>query len=317
MTSSTNLRSSLDLIEVKSGKFFSAQVLKDMLTTVASVLFFGKAYKLDYRELSKLMSLVVKTDIADALFAGDHSVDLQDYLVDDVMPGHHDELEEGEVTFDPDVPTGEILPELWADLEVEVAKSIQAVADKLGSVIGKMPGKQGKLLFSSMMSMNKQRPTLGVYGAQIKHQHQDENLLILDVSGSMTESTIRRIIEDVVALSWKADAHLAIVSNTTTYWAPGAYSVDEVLAKAEYGGTCYETLAPLFDGRNWGTVITVADYDSSRDAKRYLAGNCSGRVDQVLDISLVNRPTYLAECVGQFAGEVRPLLIANSQYPIA
>ena len=73
----------------------------------------------------------------------------------------------------------------------------------------------------------------------------------------------RTIVEDVVALSWEADAHLAIVSNTCTHWFPGEYSVSAVLNAAEYGGTHYEELAPLFENYDWGVVITIADYDSS------------------------------------------------------
>jgi hypothetical protein len=127
----------------------------------------------------------------------------------------------------------------------------------------------------------------------------------------MTEGTIRRIIEDVVALSYEADAHMAVVSDTTTYWEPGSYSVDDVLNACEYWGTHYETLEPLLN-MDWGTVICVADYDSSADAKRHLAQNCKGVIDLVIDVSLVNQPTYLAECVGQFASEIRPMLIGNS-----
>ena len=83
----------------------------------------------------------------------------------------------------------------------------------------------------------------------------------------------------------------------------------DVLAKAEYGGTHYEQLKPLFD-QSWGTVITIADYDSSPSAMKTLA-NCKGHIGQVLDISLVSRTTFLAECVGQLADEVRPLMLAQ------
>jgi hypothetical protein len=31
----------------------------------------------------------------------------------------------------------------------------------------------------------------------------------------------------------------------------------------------------------------------------------------------VNQPTFLAQCVGQLADEVRPLLIANSSYVLS
>lgn len=82
-----------------------------------------------------------------------------------------------------------------------------------------------------------------------------------------------------------------------------------MLDRAEYGGTRYETLAPLFN-RDWGTVVTIADYDSANIAKSVI-GNCTGHIGTVLDISLVNRSTFLAECVGQLADKVQPLMVAQ------
>jgi hypothetical protein len=58
-------------------------------------------------------------------------------------------------------------------------------------------------------------------------------------------------------------------------------------------------------------VVTIADYDSSRSAKDAVA-RCTGSIDTVLDISLVDRPTFLAECVGQLASKTQPLLIAET-----
>ena len=165
------------------------------------------------------------------------------------------------------------------------------------------------MLFASMAKINRLRPTVGVYGAHIRHAPVPEVLVVLDVSGSMTEETIEAIIGDVVAMSYNANASLAVVSNSAFLWAPGGYSVKAVLAKAEYGGTHYEQLKPLFD-QSWGTVITIADYDSSPSAMKTLA-NCKGHIGQVLDISLVSRTTFLAECVGQLADEVRPLMLAQ------
>jgi hypothetical protein len=331
MTASTKmkssaLRSSLDLVEIKPGVKFSKATLKALLPDTETVLFFGKVYSLDAAQLGNLLLLVLDTDVAHALLGegGVHSTDLQDYLLN----GQYDEdgnwidpiaesmfMAEGDVTFDPDVPKGEILPEVWKSLEVEVAQSIKDVAAKLESVVNLLPGKQGSMVFGAMMKLNRNRPTIGDYRAKIHHEPVKENLLILDVSGSMNSDTVSRIIDDVVALSYMANAHLAIVSNSCTHWEPGSYSVDGVLAKAEYGGTHYETLMPLFDGRDWGVVITVADYDSSPAAKSALAST-SGRADLVLDISLVERPTFLAECVGQLAAEVRPLLIASDRHSV-
>jgi len=319
---SADLRSSLQIIEVRPGKRFSVATLRSLLPDVETALFFGKVYDLDAGQLAALLHTVLKTDLSTALFAdgGSHSNDLQDYLLD----GYYDEdgdwhqpiigsAYDGEVVLDPEVPHGEILPAVWEQLEVEVAQSIKDVAAKLESAVAMLPGKQGQMVFSSMMKLNAKRPTLGDYRAQIHHAPQKQNLLILDVSGSMTSQTIEKIIDDVIALSYSANACMAVVSDTTTYWDAGSYDVDTVLSACEFNGTHYETLTDLLC-RDWGTVITVADYDSSASAKQHLAKKATGRIDQVLDVSLVGQPTFLAECVGQFAAEVRPILIGNSDY---
>jgi hypothetical protein len=284
-----------------------------MLPDAETVFFFGKVYDLDHVQLSQLLYTVLGGDLATALSEGDHSTTLQGYLddlVDDIYG-----VEEGDITYDPDVPTGEILPEVWKSLEVEVAQSIKDVAAKLGEVVGMLPGKTGEMHFRSMMTLNAKRPTIGDYRARIHHSRQQQNLLILDVSGSMTSGTVRTIVNDVVALAYEANAHLAIVSDTVTHWEPGNYDAESVLSKAEFNGTHYEQLAPLMD-LDWGVVITVADYDSYVDARAALARR-TGSIDLVLDVSLVNRPTFLAECVGTRAKEVRPILVAPGPYVLS
>lgn len=310
MTSS-ELKASLEIVEVKPGLRFSKSALRALLPNVETALFFGKVYDLNAYQLGELLLVVHNTPLSQALLGegGMHSTDLQDYVVD--LLNHCPDIEDGDIVFDPDVPQGEILPELWKQLEVEVADSIKAVAEKLHSVVSRLPGKQGEMMFQSMRVLNAKRPVIGDYKARIHHAPQKENLLILDVSGSMTRETVSTIVDDVVALAYNANAHLAIVSNTCFYWTPGSYDTDSVLSKAEFGGTQYEQLTPLFD-RDWGVVITVADYDSSWDAKQALA-QCVGSIDEVLDVSLVNQPTFLAECVGQLADSVRPILVAARQ----
>lgn len=324
LMSPSDLGASVQLVEIKPGVRFSLATLRELLPDTETILFFGKVYGLDAQQLAALLHAVLNSDLSSALFAegGEHSNDLQDYILDgfvdeygDWIPGVADSItvNEGDITFDPDVPKGEILPEVWKDLEVVVAQSIKDVAAKLESVVNMLPGKQGSMVFGAMRKLNLRRPSIGDYKARIHHEPVKENLLILDVSGSMNAETIARIIDDVVALSYMANAHMAVVSTTTTYWEPGSYTVEDVLSACEYGGTHYETLQPLFDNKDWGVVITVADYDSSMSAKSRVA-KMSGRIDQVLDISLVNQPSFLAECVGQLAAEVRPLLIGSSQY---
>lgn len=317
-TSSTrsSLTASLDLVEIKPGVKFSKAALKDLLPDVETTLFFGKVYELNHVQLSHLLQVVCKTPLVDALLGegGMHSNELQDYLID--ISYHVPEVTLGDLCFNPTVPHGEILPQVWESMQVEVATSIKAVAAKLEHVVSHMPGKQGHMLFNSLMVMNRKRPTIGDFRAQVKHHRQTPNLVILDVSGSMTSSTVSAIIEDVVALSYSANASLAIVSNTCTVWEPGTYDVDTVLSAAEFGGTQYETLAPLLN-QDWGVVVTIADYDSSPSAKSAIAQQSTGHIDLVLDVSLVNQTTYLAKCVGQLADEVKPLLVGNSDYVLS
>lgn len=305
--SSSELRQSLDLLELKPGKLVSWKALGSLLPDVETALFFAKAYDLDYAKLARLLERLFSSSVLGALQHGDHSLELQDYLVDTIP---EDVLPQAAPSFVDAPPKAEILPYLWEQAETTIAQSIKDVALKLAGTLDLLPSKEGSMTFSHMAKLNKQRPAVGTYGASIKHKRQAENLVILDVSGSMNEDTVRGIISDVIALSWKANAHLAIVSNTCFHWEPGTYNVADVLREAEFAATRYEKLAPLMQ-RNWGTVVTIADYDSSYGAKDLLAG-CTGRIGQVLDISLVNQPTFLAECVGQLADEVKPLLIAQS-----
>ena len=299
--------SEFELFDLGNNKKISVAALRRLLPDIETTLFFGKVYKLDAQKLGQLLQLTHESDVLTALFEGSHSVELQSYLVD-VVPDH---IDVEPYIGTPEAPKdSEVLAQLFASAEVEVAESIAKVADTLAGTLDRLPSKEGQMLFKSMASLNHKRGTIGTFKASIQHQPVPDVLVILDVSGSMSAKTIRTIIDDVVALSWKANAHLAIVSNDTFLWEPGSYDSTAVLAKAQYGGTQYETLAPLFDNRSWGTVVTIADYDSSRDAKRVIAAT-NGSVGTVLDISLVDRPTFLGECISTIAKEVKPLLVST------
>ena len=299
--------SEFDLFDLGNNKKISVAALRRLLPDIETALFFGKVYKLDAYQLGQLLQLTHESDVLTALFEGSHSAELQSYLVD-VVPDH---IDVEPYIGTPEAPKdSEVLAQLFASAEVEVAESIAKVANTLAGTLDRLPSKEGQMLFKSMAALNHKRGTIGVHKASIVHQSVPDVLVILDVSGSMSAETIRTIIDDVVALSWKANAHLAIVSNDTFLWEPGSYDSTAVLAKAQYGGTQYETLAPLFDNRSWGTVVTIADYDSAYDAKRVIA-KTNGSVGTVLDISLVDRPTFLGECISTIAQNVKPLLVST------
>jgi hypothetical protein len=277
------------------------------------MLFFSKVFDLDHNQVKNLLWLLFHSDLVEALTTPEgHSTDLQDYVLDlgYQAPG----VTPGDMLFHDDpVPDGEILPELFRQLEVTVAQSIKDVANKLSGVFGMMPSKQGNMVFKSMMKMNKLRPTIGVHGASIQHHLVKDCLLIVDDSSSVSRATVLAMLEDLVALGYEVNAHLALVSDTVRHWEPGGYSVSDVSDAIQNSGTHYETLGPLLD-REWGTVICVADYDSSNDARRYIGEKCVGHIDHVIDVSLVNQPTFLAECVGQLADKITPMLVGNSNY---
>jgi hypothetical protein len=302
-----------ELITLTPTKKMPLQVLKRLLPDIQTALFFAKVYKLEAENLTTLIARLFRMDLIEAFTSEGHlhSNELQEYLIDTVPEVIH----QAKATFGKveKVPDTVLLGELWEAAEVEVAKSIQDVATKLEGVLHAMPGTQGETIFKHLRELNVQRNQLGAsFKMGFKHKTSASNLVILDVSGSMTAETIRKIASEVVGLAIKADAELAIVSNTTFHWKAGEATVDSVLNAAEFGGTRYETLAPLFD-RNYGTVVTIADYDSAVDARACIASQ-PGRIGKLLDISLVNRPTYLGECVGQLAAEVKPLMIGSSRH---
>lgn len=312
MESYAATKRALETYEVRPGMVVSLEVLKDLLPEPDIALFFGKMYGLDYKQLSDLIRTLFQQTVVQVLLAngGSHSHDLQGYVVDVVPPA---ELMQAGMQKWVDTGGHEFLPELFDQLKVEIAESIQALAEKLADALSLVQGKEGTMLFKSLLVLNKQRQgVLGQYKATIVHPSKPKNLVILDDSGSVDSPTITAIADEVVALAYKADAGLAMVSGTTRYWEPGTFSTADVLAAAQYGGTHYETLANLLN-EDWATVITIADYDSSRSAQQHLA-RCTGRINEVLDISLVDQPSFLAECVGQLADEVRPLLVGNSSY---
>lgn len=306
--SSNDLELSVTLFDLGGSRFVSHKQLKDWLPDSETTLWFAKLFKLDYRKLGDLLRIVSGSSVVEALLAGNHSTELQDYLVATVP---NVVLTQAMPAYVETPPPGEFLPQLWEAATCQVAEAIQQVADKLSGSLALLPSKEGRMTFATMAKMNRLRPTIGDYQANIMHQAVPDVAVVLDVSGSMNEITIKTIINDVVAMSWAANAHLIIVSNHAYHWEPGSYNVADVLAKAEYGGTYYEELAPLFN-RDWGVVITIADYDSSLGAKRALA-SCTGHISRLMDVSLVNRPTFLAECLGQLADEVTPLLVSSPE----
>lgn len=315
LTSNQQIQKDLELFEFVPGRKARVLVLKRLLPDIHTALFFGKALSMSFTDLSKLLLVVFNKPIVSLLFndGDNHSNKLQDYLVETIPP---DVYPQGKsLTFVEDHHHADFLPAFWDEVDVTIAKSVRDVALKLSLVLDALPSKAGNMVFTHMARLNRQRPTIGTYQASIAHQAVPDVLVILDVSGSMSAGTVTAIAADVVALGWEANAHLAIVSDTCFHWEPGTYTVASVLEAAEYSGTYYEMLAPLLD-RDWGTVITIADYDSSADAKEFVGRSATGRIGRVLDLSLVNRPTYLSEVVGQLADSVEPLMVGSSQYVI-
>lgn len=312
------LKSSTDVTTFATGRSFPTKFLKDTLPDVETVLFFAKVYKLEPAEVSSLLHTCAPSAVVDALTAEaeNHSQDLQDFIVEEFQDEngdwHYVEPAFLEATPGATAPVeAELLPEMWKNIELVIADSIAQVADTIATTIEHMPGRTGEMVFQTLAKVNARRPTIGDYRAGFKHQQVKRVLVVFDVSGSMSETTVRTIVDDVVGLAYESNAALAIVSNTATFYPAGGFSTQQVLNDAEYGGTYYDQLRPLFTDQDWDVVVTIADYDSSPSAKQVLS-HCNSKIGQLFDVSLVNRSTYLAECLAHMANEVRPLLIANT-----
>ena len=315
--SNTEVKDSLTLFRLDSKRLISVQKLKELLPDVQTAAWFGAYYKLSRTQLAELFLILFDSPVLETLMTEGykHSTSLQTYLAQTLSPAEYGELQMQKV-LQPEAPAPDlILPQLWEAAEVKVATVLREVADTITDVVDRLPSKNGKMVFRTLAKMNANRPTVGVYEPHISHHRRASSLLILDVSGSMTEETIRTIAADVVGLAWKADAHLAVVSNTMTVWEPGGYDVKAILRAAEFSGTHYEQLAPLFN-QNWGTVITVADYDSSWSAKEALRG-CSSTIEEIIDISLVDRPTFLSESLGHMAKKITPMIVGSDRFPLS
>ena len=312
MTESYNHQEAFDFLGLPSGGKISWEKLRELLLDVPTALFFANAYKLPRKDVVELLSRLFDLPVLSALQEGGHSEELQDYLVSifpeemtvNVFPGKAEAPKAA-------APNKELLLPLWEAAQVELAASIQEVADRLGKVLASLPGREGHMAFKTMAKMNR-RGTVGSFDAFVQHQAAPKpNLVILDVSGSMTEATVATIVEDVVRLAWGADAWLAIVSDSCFVWEPGSATVQSILASAEYRGTRYEELLPLFLEREWGVVTTIADYDSSGRVKSVFDQKARGSIETLLDLSLVERPTFMAEVLGILAKEVKPLMVGT------
>lgn len=311
------IHNSTEVTTFTSGRAFPTKFLQQSLPDVETVLFFAKVYDLEPSDVSLVLHQCVPSPVVDALTAeaGMHSISLQDYLVEEYQDSngdwHYDSLEFLEMLGGVKKPVdAELLPEVWKNLELTIADSIAKVAETIATTIEHMPGRTGEMVFQTLAKVNARRPTLGDYRAGFHHTPQKRVLVVFDVSGSVSQNTVATIVDDVVGLAYEANAALAIVSNSCFFYPAGGFSTDQVLGDAEYRGTHYEQLVPLFTDQSWDVVVSIADYDSSPSAAAALS-RCNGKIGQLFDVSLVSRSTYLAECLAPLATEVRPLLIAS------
>lgn len=305
--------SDLELIEVKPGSVYQISLLRKILKSPKWVIRFGALKQLDAVQLAALLRLLFPdSDLVSAILSegGRHSGHLQSYIV---ALGYENLAYNAEVVpdgTDESAEDDEVLAELVERFETKVAAGLEDVLNELDDVLIHMPGKQGRMEIKRVMKLDRRMRKIGVAETVISHANKRENLVVFDDSGSMGEDTVLRIAAAVKNMANMANAHLVLVSNTARHWNPGEFNVSGIKAAAEYGGTHYETLAPYME-RQWGTVVTIADWDSSWGAKEALA-RCKGSIELLLDISLVARPTFLAECLEPLAREVRPLLVAKS-----
>ena len=86
MTKTTSeVRKDLTLFEF-NGRRASWAALKRHLPDVETALFFAKATKMPWSKANELVQGLFKSTVLEALTTGQHSTDLQDYLVSEAPP---------------------------------------------------------------------------------------------------------------------------------------------------------------------------------------------------------------------------------------
>ena len=142
MTVPQLINSSTDVTTFTTGRSFPTKFLKATLPDVETVLFFAKVYDLYPQDVSSLLYTCVPSPVVEAFTAQamDHSMALQDYLVEEFQDVDgswvYPDLEFLEALPGAKAPVNaELLPEVWANIELTIASSIAEVASTISSTI--------------------------------------------------------------------------------------------------------------------------------------------------------------------------------------
>ena len=162
------VHTSTDVVTFANGRAFPKQFLTDALPDVETALFFAKVYDLQPSDVAQVLQICVPSDVVQALTneAYNHSQSLQDYLVEQYQDEHGDwhyadiEVIAGQPGTKAPVDA-QVLPEVWKNIELTIAKSIAEVAASISTTIEHMPGRTGEMVFQTLAKMNARRPTLG------------------------------------------------------------------------------------------------------------------------------------------------------------
>ena len=45
--------------------------------------------------------------------------------------------------------------------------------------------------------------------------------------------------------------------------------------------------------------------------------HCTSTIEEIIDISLVDRPTFLSESIGHMAKKITPMIVGSGSYPLS
>lgn len=318
------MKTSSHTVELKPGVQFDRVWLREALSLTDDeaaalgvskydgMILFGQLYKLNAQQLMHLAQIVYGGEnFVDMLTSGDHSYTLQSYT--EHIAGELDV--EQTITFSEEKTVPErdsLLTELFAAHQVGITSLVVEIADKFSKFLNTLPGHESKLEVMRLNKVNRRTGLPVSQRARIEYSNLLPNLLIIDVSSSQGSALIASIVDNCIDLAVKYDMHLGIVSHIAEWYVPGTYDRDAVMnSPCMNGGTSYKALADIgVASENWGTVVTVADFDGQqydRDAWH----KAGGSVDHVVDISTVTKQSWLSEVVAvQSPNDVQQLVVA-------
>lgn len=313
----------------KPERFISAEKLAGIVTTARSAMMLVKMLGEQVADpavtLGRIFSVLKLGTVADYISRGGHSTELQTWWdeqgISIPIPDKEEVLidDPAAPSDKPDDVDDETLFDLVNNSLVKLPESIQELADGLFiEVLSNLPTGRASYVIEHFQQVSK-FGTFGTMKTGLEYEKNTNACVVLDCSGSMGYRLGEAIANAVVHLANELKCDLILVSSAAKRLPAGTFSAETVKRNWQNAGTYYNQLVPHFKdiSQSYDVVVTIADYDSIPSHKIEIAKLCKAKVHTLYDICVqyveqspgVAKSSFLAECLGQLAKEVKPVFV--------